>query len=107
MVFLGYVFKCSTGEIPVVTDSDLWQMFHDNLVLIWNDGRTSAVEVDYYFECKSERPTAINFGVSKNFCKKDFPITRKKIKVAILNRIIESLNYTIFIRNALEGYFLP
>ena len=57
-VFLGYVFRCSTGEIPVVTDSDLWQMFHDNLVPIWNDRRASAVEVDYYFECKSERAPA-------------------------------------------------
>lgn len=66
-VFLGYVFKCSSSEIPVVTDSDLWQMFKEKLIPIWNDGRASAVEVDYYFECKSEPLSADKIEVTAKY----------------------------------------
>ena len=47
-VFLGYVFKSNGNEIPVVTESDLWQWFEKYLAPEWNRKSAQTVEVDYF-----------------------------------------------------------
>lgn len=54
-VFLGYVFKCKGNEIPIVSNSDLWQCFSKYLIPEWEKKSARAVEVDY-FPCDKVKP---------------------------------------------------
>ncbi len=65
-VFLGYVFKDVAGEIPLMTDSDLWQMFKENLEEIWND-KSAKERKGKYFECKSKLAPVEEIE-SKTYC---------------------------------------
>ncbi|MBR0289170.1 MAG: hypothetical protein IJQ82_09345 [Selenomonadaceae bacterium] len=48
-VFLGYAFKGNTNEIPIVSDSDLWQWFKEYLTPEWEKKSARTVEIDYFF----------------------------------------------------------
>lgn len=65
-IFLGYVFKGNGNEIPVVTDSDLWQMFKKNLAPNWNDKNVSGKK-GYGFDCTG-KPAPAKRIASQKYC---------------------------------------
>lgn len=57
-VFLGYSFKASGDEIPVVTYSDLWKMFERYLVPKWDWEIFDTPQIDYEYEVRGKKFSA-------------------------------------------------
>ena len=57
-VFLGYSFKTSGNEIPVVTYSDLWKMFERYLVPKWDWEIFDTPQIDYEYEVRGKKFSA-------------------------------------------------
>lgn len=57
-VFLGYSFKASGNEIPVVIYFDLWKMFERYLVPKWDREIFDTPQIDYKYEVCSKKSSA-------------------------------------------------
>lgn len=64
-VFLGYAFKGNGNEIPIITDSDLWQWFKEYLVPEWEKKSARTVEVDYFSWDKVKPANVTNHGTEE------------------------------------------